>query len=180
MRTWGGKLSHKNVWIWGKPGVGKSRWAHQLKVDGETLTKMVNKWWEGKDPRLVKKVIIDDFPASPQGDIHAHYIKVWADRYVFVGETKGSSMLISPGGFFRIVTANYRPENCFGRAEDLEAIKRRFTVREMTVQNSPILKRVQLDEKILQKTEENAEVNEKLKNSVTVVTIGEHFIFKKN
>jgi hypothetical protein len=163
MHTWNGKLSSKNVWIWGAPGVGKSRWAHQLKNTGETLCKMVNKWWEGMDPRIVTKVIIDDFPAAPHGDIHAHHVKVWADRYVFVGETKGSSMLISPGRFFLIVTANYPPDSCFSRTEDLEAIKRRFAVIEMTRANAKLLKRVQLDEGILQKAEE--EWNEEEENN---------------
>lgn len=154
MKTWGGALKQKNVWMWGKPGVGKSRWAHEVPVQGETLTKMVNKWWEGMDPRLVTKVIIEDFPAAPFGDMHAHHLKVWADRYVFVGETKGSSMLISPGRWFLIITSNYPPERCFNREEDLEAIRRRFTILEMKRENSVLLKRIRLQEEILEKNEE--------------------------
>jgi hypothetical protein len=33
-------LSDKNVEIWGKPGIGKSKWAHKTPVAGTTLMKM--------------------------------------------------------------------------------------------------------------------------------------------
>jgi hypothetical protein len=156
MRTWNGDLKRKNIWMWGKPGVGKSRWAHEHPVNGETLVKMCNKWWEGMDPRLVSKVIIEDFPAQ-QADIHAHHLKVWLDRYVFIGESKGSSLMISPGRFFVMITANFHPKECFTRQQDLEAIMRRMTVMEMTAKNAPLLRRIRLDQTILQSSNEDEE-----------------------
>lgn len=66
---------------------------------------------------------MDDF--SPDtGKFLADYLKHWADRYPFRGETKGSSRLIRPR--LIIVTSNYRLEDCFERHEDIQALKRRF------------------------------------------------------
>jgi predicted ATP-dependent serine protease len=39
IKAWGGKLSGKNIWIWGAPGLGKSRWPNELKVTAETFKK---------------------------------------------------------------------------------------------------------------------------------------------
>jgi hypothetical protein len=93
------------------------------------------------DTRNVRKVIIEDFPPLPIGDMHAQNMKIWADRYVLVGETKGSSMAVEPGRFFLIVTSNYHPNQCFSREMDLEAITRRFSIMEMTKENAGLVKR---------------------------------------
>jgi len=35
------------LWLYGKPGTGKSRMAHDVKVDGGIFVKPINKWWDG-------------------------------------------------------------------------------------------------------------------------------------
>jgi hypothetical protein len=160
MRAWDGKLRNKNVWIWGAPGVGKSRWADSLQVTGETFRKNFNKWWCGMETRTVRKVIIEDWPARPQGDMLAQHLKIWADRYCFCAETKGSSVPVMPGRFFLIITSNFQIEDCFGRREDVGAIKRRFTELEMTLENQKLVARLRLDEGILGKLEEDEEDEE--------------------
>jgi hypothetical protein len=149
MRAWNGKLSHKNIWLWGGAGIGKSRWADQMQVTGETFRKNFNKWWCGMETRTVRKVIIEDWPARPQGDMLVQHLKIWGDRYCFCAETKGSSLPVMPGRFFVIVTSNYGIQDCFSRREDVEAVKRRFSEIEMTRENQKLVGRLTLDEKIL-------------------------------
>jgi hypothetical protein len=152
MKCWNGKLASKNFWIWGKPGIRKSRWADQLKVDGDTLKKSCDKWWCGMDVGAIRKVIIEDYPPLPMGDIHAQNMKIWCDRYLFRGETKGSSLAVEPGKFFIIVTSNYHPQECFSKERDLEARIQRFTLIEMNRKNEKLVKRFTVDCVILQKT----------------------------
>jgi hypothetical protein len=77
--------------------MGKSRWADNLITSGKAFRKNFNKWWGGMESRTVRTVIIENWPGSPQGDGLAQHLKVWADRYCFSGETKGSSVPIMPG-----------------------------------------------------------------------------------
>jgi hypothetical protein len=159
MRVWPGNLQHKNVWIWGKPGIGKSRWAHRQETGGDTLFKNLNRWWDGMDVKAVTKVLIEDFPC-PAYDGMAHLLKIWGDRYTFTGEVKNSAIAIDPGRFFLIVTSNFHPSVCFNKQEDIEAIQRRFAVIQMTEGNARFIERVRLNPEILTKpgsTEEEEE-----------------------
>jgi hypothetical protein len=149
MRVWGGILSQKNYWIWGATGLGKSRWANNLIVAGDTYRKNYNKWWCGFDSRTVQKVIIEDWPGGQQGEILAQHCKIWGDRYPFVGETKGSALMVEPDAFFLIITSNFSPEQCFSRSQDLEAVRRRFNVIELTRANRTLINSLALDERIL-------------------------------
>jgi hypothetical protein len=156
-RIWGGKLTYKNIWLWGPPGIGKSRWANEVETGGEVYKKNYNKWFCGFDVREVTKVLIEDWPARPAGDMLNQHLKVWGDRYCFIGETKGSAMLIAPGKFFLVITSNYHPKDCFTREEDCNAIMRRFSVIHMTQKNEKMIKHLVLDPEILQKEEQEQE-----------------------
>jgi len=108
-----------NVWIWGKPGTGKSRFARFLTSDTH-YDKSCNKWWDGYQGQ--QEVIIDDF--EPTHSVLAHHLKLWTDRYRLTAETKGSSASIRPKRI--IVTSNYGIEDIGWDLVTVEAIKRRF------------------------------------------------------
>ena len=126
VRDFDGNLCEKNWWIWGEPGVGKSRWAASNGEYSEIFKKNCNKWWDGYSILNTKIVIIEDYPCAPQGNMLVQHMKIWGDRYPFEGECKGSHMMIEPRRFFLIVTSNYPIEACFNNDEDRMAIRRRF------------------------------------------------------
>lgn len=123
--TFNGDLKAKNIWIYGPPGTGKSSMVWNF-IDSNKLsfyTKNQNKWWDGYNQPNV--VLIED--ASPEKMKHlADHIKIWADRYSFTMEVKGSSLLCQDNSFNLVITSNYSISQSFN-TEDAEAISRRFT-----------------------------------------------------
>ena len=132
-----GDLHDKNWWVWGAPGVGKSRWAASNGEYGEIYKKNFNKWWDGYLLMSTKIVILEDYPCQPQGNVLAQHMKLWGDRYPTVGECKGSHLMLEPKRFFFIVTSNYPIDACFITEEDKEAIHRRF--REVKMEKGDLL-----------------------------------------
>jgi hypothetical protein len=148
-KTWDGKLQEKNFWIWGMPGVGKSRWAILQQPMQNILRKNNNKWWCCYHCSNTKLVILEDYPAFPQGDALAHHMKVWADRYPFLGEIKGGGVTIEPGRWALVVTSNYCIDECFGKEQDKRALHRRFNEIEMTAANKKLIDELRIDFAIL-------------------------------
>lgn len=106
------------IWYYGPPGTGKS---HTARADypGAYL-KMQNKWWDGYQGEDF--VIIDDFDSKELG----HLLKIWADKYSFLAETKGGAVHIRPKKI--IITSNYKiSELEWANSAMAQAIQRRFT-----------------------------------------------------
>lgn len=146
---WGGSLEQKNYWIWGEPGIGKSQLAATQGNYSEIYKKNFNKWWDGYNLMAHKIVILDDYPCLPQGNVLVQHMKIWADRYPFVGESKGSHLMVEPGRFLFIVTSNYPIHECFQSMEDQTAMLRRFHSIHMTNDNKLMLLCTQFGRSIL-------------------------------
>lgn len=120
------------TWYYGPPGVGKSYLARQEHPDA--YLKMQNKWWDGYQGE--KAVILDDFDSKELG----HLIKIWADRYSFLAETKGGAIHIRPAHF--IITSNYKIEDLWEDQQLRDAISRRFRVVSVPHFTSPFAGRI--------------------------------------
>nr|WQA30164.1 MAG: rep protein [Cressdnaviricota sp.] len=110
----------ENEWLYGEPGTGKTKSVWERYPD--CYVKAINKWWDGYHGQEV--VLLDDW--DPRHEVLASHLKMWADRYPFRAETKGSSLMARPKKI--IVTSNYSIRDCFQNPEDQEAFLRRFKV----------------------------------------------------
>jgi len=109
------------VWLHGVPGAGKSHLARVLYPDA--YMKQCNKWWCSY--RGQENVILDDFDLSHEK--LGHHLKIWADKYAFISETKGSALFIRPKKI--VITSNYSIETIFSDQELVKALKRRFDIQ---------------------------------------------------
>lgn len=134
-RRYNGELKHKNLWIHGPTGTGKSKLIHDYAEErGLTIyNKLQNKWWDGYGDQAI--VHIEE--ACPEKmRLLGDHMKQWADRYPFLAEVKGSSRHIEPS-FNLIVTSNYQISDCF-KEEDVPPLERRFDTLEMRRAPTPI------------------------------------------
>lgn len=112
----------ENEWWVGGTGTGKSRRLWNQYPDH--YSKALNKWWDGYEDEEV--VAIEEMHPEA-GKWIGSFLKIWADRYPFSPEVKGSTMKkIRPTKI--IVLSNYTPEECFPDKNDLLPIRRRFKV----------------------------------------------------
>lgn len=111
-----------NEWWYGETGTGKSKELWE-RFPGH-YQKSLNKWWDGYQNQEV--VAIEEW--SPKNEITSSFLKIWADRYPFQAEIKGSTLQkIRPLKI--IVLSNYSIDECFPNSQDLGPIKRRFKVK---------------------------------------------------
>lgn len=113
------------VWLWGKPGCGKSRAAHE-RLDSAYLKDPRTKWWNGY--MLEPTAIIDDF--GPNG-IDLNHLLRWFDRYKCLVEVKGSMIPLYVEKF--IVTSNFHPCDVFKDKDGNENAQMAALMRRMKV-----------------------------------------------
>ena len=108
----------RGIWIWGEAGAGKSRWARAQSKS--IYPKLCNKWWDGYQGEEV--VVMDDF--MPEHKVLCQQLKIWADRYDCILETKGGAAHAQYQ--WLIVTSQYSIEEIFSDDRDRAALQRRF------------------------------------------------------
>lgn len=120
------------IWIHGEAGCGKTR--KVFETYPELYPKSINKWWCGYQGEEV--VLLDDIEPS-HGSWIGYFLKIWGDRYPFIGEEKGGSGKIRPKKI--IVTSQYTIEQIWSDEETKAALLRRFIVVKKTINQDIII-----------------------------------------
>lgn len=109
------------LWYYGTTGVGKT---HAAVTEFPSAYRKIanNKWWDGYNNE--EAVIIDDFDKDHK--YMGYHLKIWADRYAFQAEVKGSAKMIRPATI--CVTSNYHPKEIWEDSHTLDPILRRFKI----------------------------------------------------
>lgn len=114
---------YTSEWIVGPSGCGKSSLARLENPDH--YPKEPSKWWCGYQGEPV--ALLEDLDPD-QCKYIARHLKLWMDKFAFVGENKGGSMQIRPEKI--VITSQYEIDECFNE-RDAAAIKRRCIQRRM-------------------------------------------------
>lgn len=114
-------LDKVGIWYVGLAGTGKSYAA--INDYPNAFRKTANtKWWCGYQDE--DYVILDDLDKTHH--YMGFHLKIWADKYAFNAEIKGTSKLIRPKKI--IVTSNVHPRDIWTEDHDINPILRRFHI----------------------------------------------------
>lgn len=108
------------IWVYGRSGVGKTHSVYSSYPD--LYSKNASKNWDGYQNEDV--VLFDDIDPAQCSWI-VRFLKIWSDKYPFIADNKGGSVIIRPKTF--IVTSQYTIEELFADEPTREALQRRFT-----------------------------------------------------
>jgi len=118
------------IWYHGPPRSGKSWKARS--TEGTQYLKPCNKWWDGYQNQDI--VIIEDI--GLEHDLLGYHLKIWADRYAFPAEQKGTTICIRPKKI--IVTSNHTIDEIFRAVPaTVAALKARFVEVEFAPRADP-------------------------------------------
>jgi hypothetical protein len=101
-----GDLHQKNYWLFGTPGIGKTRFVYEFAANNhyEVYSKFPNKWWDGYKPGKYQVVLINDWTATHE--CTANQLLQWADRASIQVETKGGFVTLAVPCFYLFITSN--------------------------------------------------------------------------
>lgn len=119
-------------WLWGKTGVGKTRFAQD--TDKSRYTWNGTKWWNGY--RQQHRIIIDDYTPS-EGDGHFRYMLRILDRYPIQVETKGGMVYLNSQEIF--ITCEHPPESFWSDNALAQILRRIKRVIHLDPDNEPAL-----------------------------------------
>lgn len=126
------ETSHKHLWFFGPTGSGKSHAARRMQEPDDVYLKHCgNDWWDGYKEQAV--VIIDE--VGPANAKMGEAFKMWADKWPFQAQFKGSMRVIRPARI--IVTSNYLPEHIWPDPAVLEPLRRRFEIIQFGGETAP-------------------------------------------
>lgn len=95
----------ERIWIWGKAGVGKTRYAFRRFGSENVYIKDGTQWWDGYENEDC--ILVDDFEATwPYRD----FLR-FLDRYKYQGQVKGGYVKINSPVI--IITSEFPPEHYY-------------------------------------------------------------------
>lgn len=100
------------IWLWGKAGVGKTRYPIDKHGIDNCYIKTLKGWWDGYNQQDV--IIIDDFTPT---DWDFRDLLRLTDRYPYTAQIKGGTVKINSS--FIYITCEYHPEQVYRNVDSI-------------------------------------------------------------